>query len=113
MGEARAQAQRGQKPRGLLAGFAARFARDHLRQDDIFQRVEFRQQMMGLIDKADGVAADAGAVLIRQARSRRAVDIDLAAGGRFQQARHMQQRGFARAGLADQGHDLAGLQASC
>ena len=53
------------------------------------------------------VAADAGAFLVRQARGRPAVDEDFAAGRRFQQARHVQQRGFAGAGLAHQGHDLA------
>ncbi len=51
-----------------LARFAARQAADHLRQDDVLQRGEFRQQMMELIDEADLGAPDPRARDIGQLR---------------------------------------------
>ena len=68
-----------------LIGLAALQAADHLRQHDVFQRGEFRQQMVGLVDEADVGAAHPRALGVGQLRGRRAVDIDLAVVGCFQQ----------------------------
>ena len=106
----RPKPQRGQQPPRLRRRLGFGLAGDHLGQHHILQRVEFRQQVMGLIDEADGLAADAGAFGIRQFRGRHAFDMDFAAGRRFQQPRHVQQRGFARAAGAHQGDDLARVQ---
>ena len=45
---------------------AARAAGDHLRQHDVLKRGELAEQVMGLIDKADRVAADRGALGVGQ-----------------------------------------------
>ena len=62
-----------------------------LGQDDVLGGSEFRQQMMELIDKADGGAADSGARLIRKRTGGLAGNKNLATVGLFQQTREMQQ----------------------
>ena len=54
-------------------------AGDHLRQHDIFERREFRQQMMKLVDEPDLAAPQRRAGLVSHADGRHAGDIDLAA----------------------------------
>ena len=114
MGQPLAQAQLAQKARGFrprLRRFG--LAGDELRHHDIFERAEFRQEMMGLIDKADAIAADAACARRRQADAADTPSMRISPlGRRFQQSRDMQQRGFARARLADQGHDLAARNAT-
>lgn len=89
-----------------MARKVAAFARacDELRHDDVFQRREFRQQVMELIDKADADPAHARAGRIVHLRAVLPGDQDLACGGPFQQARHVQQRRLAGARLPDQSH---------
>ena len=64
--------------------------------------------MVRLVDEADLVAADAGALVIGQDRGGAAVDIDVAVVGMLQQAGDMQQRRFAGAGRRHQRHRLPG-----
>ena len=82
-------------------------AGDHLRQHDVFQRGELRQQMVELVDEADGVAADGGAGGVGQAAGIAALDEDRAAVRAVEQAGDMQQGGFAGAGGGHQRDDFA------
>src|SRR6185312_11654304 len=63
-----------------------------------------------LVDEAQEAAAQPGALAVAQCRDRPAVDQDLAAGRTLEQTGDVQQSRLAAAGLADQGHDLAGAQ---
>ena len=67
MGQPLAQAEIAEQFDGALVRLAAREAADHLRQQHVLQRGEFRQQMMRLIDEADLIAANAGALVVGQA----------------------------------------------
>src|SRR6266849_4212365 len=95
---------------GALARRAARDAGDHLRQHDVLERREFRQEMMELVDEAEILAADRGALAIRHAAALLARDQHLAAIRPLEQAGDVQEGGFAGAGGPDQGDDLAGAQ---
>ena len=90
--------------------FGALQAGDHLRQDDVLQRREFRQQVMELIDEADLRPAQRRAALLVHRRGRMAADMDLAGVLPFEQAGDVQQRRLAGARRRDQRHRLAGLQ---
>ena len=72
-------------------GFGPRQSTDHLRQQDVLKRGKLRQQMVGLVDETDLVAADAGTLMIGQDRSRAAVDIDIAMIGMLEQASYVEQ----------------------
>ena len=85
---------------------------DHLRQHDVLERGELRQQVVRLVDEADVVAADAGALGVGQSRGRRVVDVDLAGIRVLEQAGDVQQRRLAGAGRRDQRHRLPGHTAS-
>ncbi len=79
---------------------------DHLRQQHVFQRCELRQQVVRLVDEADLVAADAGALVVGQDRGRAAVDIDVAVVGMLEQAGDVQKRRLAGTGWRYQRHRL-------
>ena len=64
--------------------------------------------MMRLVDEADLVAADAGALGIGQDRGGAPVDIDVAMVGMLEQAGDVQQRRFAGARRRHQRHRLPG-----
>ena len=85
-------------------------AKDHLRDDDILKRREFRQQLMELVDEAHLGAAHAGALVVVHPGAVAAVDDDMTLVRRLQQAGDVQQRRLARTGGADEGHRLAGRQ---
>ena len=104
------QAERAEEVAAAGFGGAAGFAGDHLGEDDVLQRGELAQQMVELVDEADGVAADGGARRVGEGAGVAAVDQDGAGVGAFQQAGEVQQGGFAGAGGGDEGDDLAGLQ---
>ena len=93
------------RPRARLG---ARQAADHLRQDDVLERRELRQQVMELIDEADLGAPQRRALVVGHCRGRRAADMHLARVRRLQQAGQMQQRRLSGAGRRDQRHRLAG-----
>jgi hypothetical protein len=81
-----------------------------LRQDEIFQRREFRQQVMELVDEADFGASQRRPLVVAHGRSGRAADLDFAGVGPLQQARQMQERRLSGAGRRDQRHRLAGRE---
>src|SRR5215475_1279999 len=64
---------------------------DHLRQHHVFERGKLRQEMMGLINKADLIAPDTGALIIGQNRSRLSIDVNVAAVGMLKQPGNMEQ----------------------
>jgi len=77
--------------------FRALEAADHLRQQYVFKRREFRQQMMGLIDESDFIAPNAGSLVIREDRGRAPFDIDVTVIGVLKQTRDVEQCRFAGA----------------
>ena len=96
---------------GLARGHRPRAtAGDHLRQHDVFERRELRQQMVELVDEAERAAPQQGAVLVGQAAAIAPLDQHGAAIGPLEQPGDMQQRRFAGARRADQRDDLAGPQ---
>ena len=68
---ARASPNAASSARARGSAAAPRLAGDHLRQHHVLQRGELAEQVMELIDEADAVAADRGALGIAQARRRR------------------------------------------
>src|SRR4029450_12007496 len=80
-------------------------AMDDLRQKHILQRVEVGQQVMELVDKAEGVAAKRGAAIIVERRSLPSGNADGALESPFQQAHGLEQRRFARSGGPEQRND--------
>ena len=99
--------ERAEQLLGPRLGPAARQPEDELRQHDVLQRREFRQEVVKLIDEANLHPPDAGLLLVVQPHAIDAVDEHGAAVRPLQQAGDMQQRGFARAGGAKQSHGLA------
>src|SRR3546814_18479747 len=67
--------------------------------------------MMILVDEADALAPRHGAGGLAHAAAILAADDDTAVARLFQQAGNVQQRPLARAGRAEQGHDLDPLYA--
>ena len=59
MAQAIAQADSFEQRRGALLRFACAHAPDQQRHGDVLQRREFRQQMVKLVDEADGAVAQA------------------------------------------------------
>ena len=96
-----------QQPFGNLFRFGFFLSGDHLRDDDIFERAEFRQKIVELIDEADEFTAERGARFIVAACRVLSCDHHAARSRLIQQARHLQERRFARAGRADQRDDFA------
>ena len=86
---------------------AARNAGDHLRQHDVFERREFRQQMVELIDETDLRPAQQCAPLVRQAAAIFAADQYRATIGPFEQSRYMQQCRLVGPRRTNQRDDLA------
>src|SRR5260221_10769339 len=89
---------------------ATRESVQHLRQHDVFQRREFRQQMVILVDKAQELSPQDRTLMIAQGRGALAVEHDIAAVRAFQQPCNMQQGRLAAARLAHQGDDLPGAK---
>ena len=83
-------------------------ARDTLRQGDVVERRELRQEVVELVDEADGVQAQPRACALRELVRRLAGDRDLPLGGSLQQPGGVQQAGLARARGPDEADDLAG-----
>jgi hypothetical protein len=90
------QAEIAEKLDATVGGLAVRQPADHLRQDHVFQRRKFRQQMMKLINKSNFGAPDAGALKVGKMRCRDCIDIDFAGIRMFEQPGNMQQRRFTR-----------------
>src|SRR6478672_12322268 len=75
--------------------FCALEAPDHLRQQHVFERREFRQQMMRLIDKSDFIAPNARPLMVGENGGRAAFDINIAMIWMLEQTSNMQQCRFA------------------
>jgi len=107
---ARAKADAVEQFRRLAARAAARDARDHLRQHDVFERRKFRQQVMKLVDEPDMRAPQQCPPLFRQTAAILAADQHRTAVCALEQARNMQQCRFAGAGRTDQCCDFARIK---
>ena len=83
---------------------------EELRQHDVFLGGEIGEEVVELIDEADAVAAQAGALAIAESAAGPAVDDDLAGGRPLEQGGDVEQRRLAGAGWPDQGDELAGCQ---
>jgi hypothetical protein len=88
---------------GLLA------AADRVGELNIAHGTERGQQIELLEDEGDAMLAQAGALGVVEGGKVDAVDDDAAAGGAGEAAKEVEERGFARAGGTDDGHELAAL----
>src|SRR5690606_19130496 len=93
-----------------LPGLGRVEAFDQLRNHDVFQRGEFRQQMMELVDEADLVAAYRRPPVIRKPAAGLTVHDHLARIRPLQEAGNMQQRRLAGARRGDKRDHLALVQ---
>src|SRR4029079_2525531 len=75
--------------------FCALEAPDHLRQQHVFKRREFRQQMMRLIDKSDFIAPNARPLVVGENGGRASFNITIAMIWMLEQTSNMQQCRFA------------------
>ena len=88
---------------------------EHQRQRDVFDCRQFGEQLPGLEDEAEGVAAQHGAVLIGDAGELVGAIVahmvgDLAGRGQVDAGKNVQQRGFAGAGRAHDGDRFADVE---
>ncbi len=77
------------------------------RQHHVFQRGEFRQQVVELIDEAKRPVAECTACRIGQSAHLLATDVDFAGGGRVEPTQQVQQRALACAGGPQDRNGLA------
>ncbi len=94
---------------GGLAGLADAHAVEFERQGRVLGGGQARHQVVVLEDVADVAAAQRGQLLLGERRERRALDDDLARGGRVEAPGEVEQGGLAGAGGAHDGHQLSGL----
>src|SRR6185369_3105928 len=102
------EAERAEQRFGALARLLRGRAADELGDDDILGGAEIGKQVMELIDEAQCVAADAGAVRVGELGRLFAVDPDRALESALEQPDRLQQGRLARAGRAEQSDDLPG-----
>jgi hypothetical protein len=107
MVEPRAEAEEGQELGGALLRELLRQAANALRQHDVLQRREFRQEMVELVDEADLGPPQPRAALVVELRGCHAADKDFAAIGLFEQTRDMKQGRLAGAARRDQRDEFA------
>ena len=79
-----------------------------LRQRHVLQRGELGQEVVELIDEADGVAAEPGTRAVAEAGGRLADQPERAVARHVEKPGNMQERGLAGAGGRHQRHHLAG-----
>jgi len=94
----------------LLGPFARRpwvDAMHQLRQHDILDRVELRQEMMELVDEAQEVAAEARAAIVVEVGSLFTAQPDRPFEASFEQTDRLEKRRFSRARRAEERNDLA------
>src|SRR5699024_6191545 len=72
----------------------------------VLQGVQGGDQVVALEDEADLHVADVGELVVVHAAGQLAVEVIAAPGGEIQAAQHVHQGGLARAGGADNGHEL-------
>ena len=76
-------------------------------QQDVFERRERRDELVGLEDEADLAAADGGELGLGKVVDGHAVKPDFARAGRVEPGQQAEQRAFAAAAGADDGDELA------
>ena len=106
MAEPLAKPDATQQCRRLVTRRTARDAGDHLRDHDVFERRELRQQVMELVDKAERRAAQQRAALVVEAAAFLAGDADFAGARPLQQPGKVEQRRFSRARRPEIGSGL-------
>ena len=84
-----------------------RHAPHEQRHGDIFERAEFRQQMVELVDEADRTIAQYATLGLAEGVQVATLDADMAGVGPIETAKNLQQRGLAGTGGADDCHALA------
>ena len=99
--EAHAEPDPSEQFAGALARLADRRAADQQRHADVFERGEFRQQVMELVDEAERAVAQFSASAIGQPRHGLALDLDFTAGRLVEAAEDVQQGALAGARGAD------------
>src|SRR5699024_7364573 len=72
----------------------------------VLQGVQGGDQVVALEDEADLHVADVGELVVVHPAGQLAVEVIAAPGGEIQAAQHVHQGGLARAGGADDGHEL-------
>ena len=95
---------------GALARLRLSEAADQLRHHDVFQRREFRKQVVELVDEADLAAANTRALVVGKPGAGMAVDEDLAGIGLLEKTGNVEQRRLAGAGRGDERDGLAASQ---
>ncbi|MNM27476.1 hypothetical protein D3C81_379690 [compost metagenome] len=105
--QAMAEANRFQQRSRTRTGLRHCGAGQHHRHHHVFQRGEFRQQVVELVDETQRLVAQQAARGVRQRGHALTGDIDLARGGRIQPAQQVQQRALAGTGGADDRNRLA------
>lgn len=98
-----------QRPRLRMAFWGAAYK---LRQNNVFHRIEFRQELMELIYEAKFRAPETGAPIVGKSDAIHIMKEYRALVRLLQQSDNMEQRGFARAGRANQRHGLAWIEIS-
>ncbi len=93
----------------LLPGLGARAATHDQGHGHIVQRGEFRQQVVELIDEAQGLVAQAAAATLVQPRGGLAGNPQAPFVRLVQQAQHVQQRALARSRGPDDGDHFMGM----
>mgnify|MGYP003693714221 CR=1 FL=1 len=76
------------------------------RHRDVFERGQGRDEVKGLEDVPDGVAAEAGQAIFAEGHQVHAVDDDVARGGAIEPRDETEQRGLAAARRARDGDEL-------
>jgi hypothetical protein len=80
---------------------------EFVREEDVFERGERGDELIGLEDEADGLAADLGELVLGEIADCGPVEMDVAGGGRVKAGEEAQERGLAAAGRAHDGDELA------
>ena len=78
-----------------------------MREQDVFERGERGDELVGLEDEADGLAADLGELVLGQVADGGAVEVDVAGGGCVQTGEQAEEGRFAAAGGTHDGDELA------
>src|SRR6267143_5858470 len=105
--EARSQADFRQELLCLLERKLLVHSADEKRHADVFRRGELHQQVMELVDEAEGAVAHLAALGLAQGEQRPALDQHRARARRVEPAQKMQQRRLARAGAPHDRDPLA------
>ena len=76
-------------------------------KQDVFERGERGDELVGLEDEADGLPRTWASLIFGKVADGGAVEVDVAGGGRVEAGEQAEQRGFAGAGGAHDGDELA------